>query len=86
MVRIVPSDQSSNDVKTSDVILVFLSICSLLWRLVKSKLGVVVSQAGELLTTFKSPLVICVGMCTRDGGKRPNLGHGASGASFCDFY
>lgn len=37
---------------------------------VKSKVGVVVSQPGELLTTFKSTLVICVGVCTRDGGKR----------------
>lgn len=37
----------------------------------KSKLGVVVSQPGELSTAFKSPLVIGMGMCIRDGGKCP---------------
>lgn len=60
------SPEALRDMKALGMILFFLSTFLLIWR---SKLGVVVSQLGEFLITFKSLLVICVCMGNRDWGK-----------------
>lgn len=57
----------------------------LLWSFAKPRLAGLVSQTGELLTTFKSLLVISVVLCTRDGGKQPVWGMEPVLSIFCNF-
>lgn len=52
----------------------FLSEHLLVWSFVKPRLGGLVSQPQELLTTSKNLLIISMVLCTRDGRKQPVWG------------